>query len=113
MWFRNRDERLFDLHYRIEIYTPAAKRRYGYYVLPFLLGDHIVGRFDLKADRARQTLLVQASWVEATDDNRTRRQEIAHAATEELQLMAEWLGLGEIEVVDRGSLAAEMRAMSG
>lgn len=113
VWFRDRDERLFDLHYRIEIYTPAAKRRYGYYVLPFLLGDRIVGRFDLKADRARQTLLVQASWVEAADDTPVRRQEIARAATEELQMMAEWLGLGEIEVVARGSLAAEMRATSG
>jgi uncharacterized protein YcaQ len=113
VWFRDRDERLFDLHYRIEIYTPAAKRRYGYYVLPFLLGDRIVGRFDLKADRARQTLLVQASWVEAADDTPMRRQEIARAATEELQMMAEWLGLGEIEVIARGSLAAEMRATSG
>ncbi|MED5328156.1 MAG: crosslink repair DNA glycosylase YcaQ family protein, partial [Actinomycetota bacterium] len=87
--------------------------RYGYYVLPFLLGDRIVGRFDLKADRARQTLLVQASWVEAADDTPVRRQEIARAATEELQMMAEWLGFGEIEVVARGSLAAEMRATSG
>ena len=113
VWFRDRDERLFDLHYRIEIYTPAAKRRYGYYVLPFLLRDRIVGRFDLKADRARQTLLVQASWVEAADDSPMRRREIASAATKELQMMAEWLGLGEIEVVPRGSLAAEMRATSG
>ncbi len=113
VWFRDRDERLFDFTYRIEIYTPAAKRRYGYYVLPFLLGDRIVGRFDLKADRARQVLLVQASWVEDSDDTPARRLEIASEALEELETMCAWLGLHEIEIIERGSLAKEMRAVSG
>ena len=112
VWFRERDERLFDFHYRIEIYTPAAKRRYGYYVLPFLLGDRIVGRFDVKADRANGVLRVQSSWVEESDDTPTRRLEIASEAIDELQAMSSWLGLSSIEVVDRGSLAKEMRIVS-
>jgi len=109
VWFRDRNERLFDFHYRIEIYTPAAKRRFGYYVLPFLLGDEIVGRFDLKADRAASRLLVQASWVEADHDTPTRRREIAHEVVDELRLMAGWLGLDAIEVIDRGDLASDVR----
>jgi uncharacterized protein len=112
VWFRDRDERLYDFYYRIEIYTPAAKRRYGYYVLPFLLGDRIVGRFDLKADRANRVLKVQASWVEESDDTPTRRLEIASEAIEELQEMSFWLGLTSIEIVERGSLAKEMRIVS-
>jgi len=112
VWFRDRDERLFDFHYRIEIYTPAAKRRYGYYVLPFLLGDRIVGRFDLKADRANGLLRVQSSWVEESDDTPSRRLQIASEATEELEAMSSWLGLTSIDVVQRGSLAKEMRRVS-
>lgn len=112
VWSRDRDERLYDFYYRIEIYTPAAKRRYGYYVLPFLLGDRIVGRFDLKADRANRVLKVQASWVEESDDTPTRRLEIASEAIEELQEMSFWLGLTSIEIVERGSLAKEMRIVS-
>jgi uncharacterized protein YcaQ len=109
VWFRERNERLFDFHYRIEIYTPEAKRRYGYYVLPFLFGDEIVGRFDLKADRHTSRLLVQASWIEAAHDTPSRRREVAREVADELRLMATWLELDAIEVAERGDLAREVR----
>lgn len=65
VWFRPRAERLFNFEYRIEIYVPAEKRQFGYYSLPILLDDNVVGRIDLKSDRANRVLLVQSAWVEA------------------------------------------------
>ena len=89
VWHRARNERLFDFRYRIEIYTPAPKRIYGYYVLPYLLGDRIVGRVDLKADRAAGVLRVQGAYVEPGVD----AMEAAGPLVEELGLMAGWLDL--------------------
>ncbi|HEX6657331.1 MAG TPA: crosslink repair DNA glycosylase YcaQ family protein, partial [Ilumatobacter sp.] len=94
VWNRERAERLFGFHYRIEIYTPAPRRQYGYYVLPFLLGDELVGRVDLKADRASSALLVQSAWGEPGTTNG----DVAGELHEELTSMAAWLGLERVVV---------------
>jgi hypothetical protein len=101
---RARVERLFGMRYRIEIYTPAPKRVYGYYVLPFLLGDSLVGRVDLKADRSRSTLLVQAAHGEPGVDLPA----VAAALAEELRVMAAWLELEHIKVRPRGDLSTAL-----
>jgi uncharacterized protein len=106
VWNRDRAERLFGFRYRIEIYTPAAKRRYGYYVMPFLLGTDLVGRFDLKADRGAGQLVVQAAWVEDQWATTSTEADIALAAKEELSAMALWLGLDNgVVVAPKGNLA--------
>ena len=98
---RDRVERLFGMRYRIEIYTPAPRRVYGYYVMPFLLGDTLVGRVDLKADRARSALVVQAAWAEpGTEHDRAAAELAGH-----LRLMAGWLELTGVEIRAKGDLA--------
>jgi uncharacterized protein YcaQ len=104
VWFREHTERLYDFHYRIEIYTPAPKRRYGYYVFPFLLDDRLAARVDLKADRRAGTLLVLGAFLEAGAD----RGRVARELAIELGEMARWLGLGEIAVGSRGDLVREL-----
>jgi uncharacterized protein len=109
IWTRPRAERLFDFHYRVEIYVPEAKRRWGYYVLPFLLGERLVGRVDLKADRKNRRLLVLASYAEAGVDVG----EVGDALLAELREWAGWLGLEEVKVGARGNLARAVRSALG
>jgi uncharacterized protein len=112
MWHRNRVERVHRFRYAIEIYVPEAKRVHGYYVLPFLLGDTYVGRVDLKADRAGRRLLVQSAWAEPDlADRGTDDAEVAERLHGELRLLADWLDLDDVVVVDRGDLAPALAAV--
>ena len=106
VWYRPRAARLFGFDYRIEIYVPKEKRRWGYYVLPFLLGDTIVARVDLKADRGERRLLVLAAYAEPV----ARGVDVAGPLAAELRLLVEWLGLDVIDVARKGNLARALRA---
>ncbi|UVO11424.1 winged helix DNA-binding domain-containing protein [Mycobacterium sp. SVM_VP21] len=105
IFFRPRVQRLFDFFYRIEIYTPAPKRQYGYYVWPFLLDGELVGRVDLKADRQQGALHVVGAFAEEGQS----RERVAEALATELWSMASWLGLSQVRVGERGDLVAELR----
>lgn len=105
-WFRPRAERLFDFHYRLEIYTPAHKRAFGYYVLPIALDDRLAGRLDLKADREGRRLLVRGAFAEAGEPTGPLAERLAPALRE----MAGWLGLDDVSVAPNGDLARPLMA---
>lgn len=108
IFFRPRVERLFGFRYRIEIYTPAPKRQYGYYVWPFLLDGRLVGRVDLKSDRTAGALHVVGAFTEEGQD----RVRVASELAPQLAAMAAWLGLDAVTVGDRGDLAPVLRKLS-
>lgn len=105
IWRRDRTERLFSFRYRLEIYTPARKRLYGYYVLPFLLGEELVARVDLKADGKSGALRALGAFADPGSDPALVAPELAA----ELAAMAGWLGLERVEVARRGDLAPALR----
>jgi uncharacterized protein YcaQ len=105
IWYRNRTERLFGVRIRLEIFTPAPQRTHGYYVLPLLVGDRLVARVDLKADRKGGRLLALGAWAEPGEDERAA----AAALAGELRTMATWLELDGVTVGDKGDLAARLR----
>ncbi|MHB8528312.1 MAG: winged helix-turn-helix domain-containing protein [Caulobacteraceae bacterium] len=109
IWRRERTERLFGARIRLEIYTPAERREHGYYVLPLLLGETIAARADLKTDRRRSVLIVQAAHLEQGADP----QPTAEALAAELATMAGWLGLSQVVVRQKGGLAAMLSRFTG
>jgi hypothetical protein len=104
IWRRERAERLFGTRIRLEIYTPSARREHGYYVLPFLLGEAITARVDLKSDRKGGRLLVQAAHLEPG----AQGEAVAPALARELERLSAWLGLGAVQAAPKGGLAGAL-----
>ncbi|MGH6874354.1 MAG: winged helix-turn-helix domain-containing protein, partial [Aestuariivirgaceae bacterium] len=109
VWERSRAERLFGFSYRIEIYTPAGKRRHGYYVLPFLFGDRFAARVCLKADRAASTLIINTAHAEPGIDLAATVEALAR----ELALLMRFLGLASLRVMRKGDLASPLKKAIG
>lgn len=106
VWNRKRIDGLFGFDYRIEIYTPAQKRKYGYYVMPLLLGDRLAARFDLKTDRDEGTLRVLAAHVETGED----MARVASSAAAELAELTRFVGARHLHVAQKGNLAKALRS---
>jgi uncharacterized protein YcaQ len=104
VWYRPRTERLWDFHYRIEIYTPEPKRIYGYYSLPILWNGQIAGRIDLKNDRQSQQLLIQSAWHEPSIDPTV----LAKDLSKHLSQTAKWQNCSDIQVKKKGNLSAAL-----
>jgi uncharacterized protein YcaQ len=109
VWFRPRAERLWDFHYRIEIYTPEPKRIYGYYTLPILWNGQIAGRIDLKNDRQSKTLIIQSAWHEPNIDPTALSLDLA----KHLAQTAKWQNCKEIELKKKGNLSAALSKTLG
>jgi uncharacterized protein YcaQ len=109
VWNRDRAERLFDFHYRIEIYVPESKRQFGYYVLPLLWGDRLAGRFDLRTLRDERVLHVKGSYAEPWVDTSA----LAPVAHTELQALARLVGADDLRIDERGNLARALRLVDG
>lgn len=107
VWYRKRAARLFGFDYRVEIFIPPAQRRWGVYVLPFLLGDRLVARVDLKSDREQRRLLVQSAYLES----HAQPGPVAAALATELRTLAAWLELDAVAVARRGNLARALAAV--
>lgn len=107
IWERDRTERLFGFRYRIEIYVPPPKRKYGYYVMPFLLGGNLVARVDLKAQRDEKSLLVRGAFIEEGQDAKR----VAEALADDLASMASWLALEKVKIGRRGNLTQDLRRL--
>jgi len=105
VWNRDRIDRIFDFFYRIEIYVPESKRQYGYYVYPFVLGEDLVARVDLKADRQKGVLRVKSAFAEEGQDH----DYVAANLADELRLMADWLGLKRVVAGRKGNLIPALR----
>ena len=108
VWERERALRLFDFHYRIEIYTPEPKRVYGYYTLPLLIDDNVVGRIDLKSDRQARTLRVQSAWLEPDAPA-----DFEHRVVPLLDEIRVWQGLDDIAVTGRGDFSPALAGALG
>lgn len=113
VWERDRALRLFGLHYRIEIYTPPPKRLFGYYTLPVLVDDRIVGRIDLKSDRQQGVLRVQSAWWEHELPSGATAGALAERIAPVLRETCAWQGLGEVQVHDWGTAAGDLASALG